>query len=84
MGSSIVHIEGNNLKVDDKEYELTPSLRMLVLYKKPRPQHYTGDDYSVYKAIVTQTRVRAYPNKCTFVIYFIYILFSVGHYKNEK
>ena len=26
MGSSIVHIEGNTLKVDDKEYELTPGL----------------------------------------------------------
>ena len=40
-------------------------LRMLILYKKPRPQHYTSDDYSVYKAIVTQFRVRAYPNKRT-------------------
>ena len=38
---------------------------MLILYKKPRPQHYTSDDYSVYKAIVAQTRVRAYPNKRT-------------------
>ena len=65
MGNSIVHIEGNTLKVDDKEYELTPGLRMLILYKKPRPQHYTSDDYSVYKAIVAQTRVRAYPNKRT-------------------
>ena len=65
MGNSIVHIEGNTLKVDDKEYELTPGLRMLILYKKPRPQHYTSDDYSVYKAIVAQTRVRAYPNKLT-------------------
>ena len=46
MGNSIVHIEGN-LEVDDKEYELTPGLRMLILYKKPRSQHYTSDDYSV-------------------------------------
>ena len=65
MGNSIVHIEGNTLKVDDKEYELTPGLRMLILYKKPRPQHYISDDYSVYKAIVAHTRVRAYPNKRT-------------------
>ena len=65
MGNSIVHIEGNTLKVDDKEYELTPGLRMLILYKKPRPQHYTSDDYSVYKAIVAQTRVRVYSNKRT-------------------
>ena len=50
MGNSIVHIERNTLKVDDKEYELTPGLRMLILYKTPRPQHYTSDDYSVYKA----------------------------------
>ena len=50
------------LKVDDKEYELTPGL---ILYKKPRPQHYTSDDYPVYKAIVAQTRVRTYPNKRT-------------------
>ena len=63
MGNSIVHIEGNTLKVDDKEYELTPDLRMLILYKKLRPQHYTSDDYSVYKAIVGETRVRAYTNK---------------------
>ena len=62
-GNIIVHIEGNTLKVDDKEYELTPGLRMLILYKKPRRQHYTSDD--VYKAIVAQTRVRAYPNKRT-------------------
>ena len=60
-----MHIEGNTLKVDDKEYELTPGLRMLILYKKPRPQHYTSDDYSVYKAIVAQSRVIAYPNKRT-------------------
>ena len=31
MGNSIVHIEGNTLKVDDKEYELTPGLRMLII-----------------------------------------------------
>ena len=61
MGNSIVHIERRTLKVNDKEYELTPSLRMLILYKKPRPQHYTSNDYSVYKEIVAQTRVRAYP-----------------------
>ena len=65
MGNCIVYIEGNTLKVDDIEYELTPGLRMLILYKKPRPQHYTSDDYSVYKAIVAQTRLRAYPNKRT-------------------
>ena len=65
MGYSIVHIEGNTLKVDDKEYELTPGLRMLILYKKPRPQHYTSDDYSVYKAIVVQNKVRAFPNNRT-------------------
>ena len=63
MVNSIVHIEGNTWKVDDKEYSQTTGLRMLILYKKPRPQHYTSDDYSVYKAIVAQTRVRAYPNK---------------------
>ena len=63
MGNSTVHIEGNIPKVDDKVYELTPGLRVLIMYKKPRPQHYTSDDYSVYKAIVAQTRVRAYPNK---------------------
>ena len=40
MGNSIVHIEGNTLKVGDKEYELTPGLRMLIVYKKPRPRHY--------------------------------------------
>ena len=38
--NSIVHIEGNTLKVDDKEYVLMPGLRMLILYKKPLPQHY--------------------------------------------
>ena len=65
MGNSIVHIEGNTLKVDDKEYELTPGLRVLIPYKKLRPQHYTSDDYYVYKAIVAQTRVKAYPNKRT-------------------
>ena len=59
MGNSIVHIEGNTLKVDD---DLTPGLRMLILYKRPRTQHYTSDDYSVYNAIVAQTGVRAYPN----------------------
>ena len=65
MGKNIVHIERNTLKVDGKEYELTPGLRMLILYTKPRPQHYTRDDYSVYKAIVVQTRVMVYPNKRT-------------------
>ena len=32
LGYSTVHIEGNTLKVNDKEYELTPGLRMLILY----------------------------------------------------
>ena len=32
MGNSIVHIEGNTLKMDDKEYGLTPGMRMLILY----------------------------------------------------
>ena len=32
MGNSIVHIDVNTLKVDGKEYELTPGLRMLILY----------------------------------------------------
>ena len=59
MGNSIVHIEGNTLKVNDKEYELMPGLRMLILYNKPQPRYYTSDDYSVYKAIVAQTSVPA-------------------------
>ena len=29
MGNSIVHIEGTTLKVDDKEYELTPAASTL-------------------------------------------------------
>ena len=33
MENSIVHIEGNTLKVNDKEYELMTGLRMLILYK---------------------------------------------------
>ena len=41
------HNEGNTLKVDDKEYALMPGLRMLILYKKRRLQHYNSDDYSV-------------------------------------
>ena len=49
MGNSIVHIEGNTL----------------ILYAKPQPQHYTSDNYSIYKAIVAQTSVRANPNKRT-------------------
>ena len=65
MRNSIVHIEGNTFKVDDNDYEPMPGLRMLILYKKPRLQHYTSDDYSVYKAIFAQTRVRAYTSKCT-------------------
>ena len=62
VGNSIMHIEGN---IDDKGYELTLGLRMLILYQKPRPQHYTSDVYFVYKAIVAQIRTRAYPNKRT-------------------
>ena len=56
MGNSFVHIDGNTLKIDDKEYELAPGLRMLILYKKLQPQHYISEDYSVYKAIIAQTR----------------------------
>ena len=65
MGYSIVHIEGYTMKVDDKEYVLTPGLRVLILYKRPQPRHYTSDDYSVSTAIVARTRVTAYPNKHT-------------------
>ena len=65
MGNKVVHIEDNTLKVDDKEYKLTPGLRVLILYKKPRHQHYSSVDYSTYKALVAQTWVRAFPNTTT-------------------
>ena len=65
MGNSIVPIEGNTLKVDDNEYELTPGLIMLMLYKKPRPQHYPSDGYYVYKAIVAHTSVWTYRSLLT-------------------
>ena len=65
MGNKVVHIEDNRLKVDDKEYKLKPCLRVLILHKKPRPQHYSSDDYSKYKALVGLTWVRTFPNTTT-------------------
>ena len=84
MGNKVVHIEDNSLKVDDKEYKLTPGLRVLILHKKPRPQHYSSDDYSICKALVAQIWVRAYPKTTTGICSRIWLYPEIEQLKNLR
>ena len=58
MGNKVVWVDGNTLKVDDKEYKLTPGLIALITQKHPRPGQWNSNDYQVYKSPVVQTNDR--------------------------
>ena len=61
MGNKVVWGDGKTLEVDDKEYKLTPGLVALITLKHPRPNQW--NDYQVYKELVTQTKVKSFPNR---------------------
>ena len=65
MGNKIVQFDGNKktLTVDDTEYKLSPGLEALVMLKHPRPTQFNSNDYQVYKSLVTQTKVKSFPNR---------------------
>ena len=65
LGNTLLQIDGNGkpLKVDDKEYPLTTGLLALITQKHPRPVHYNGMDYKVYKSLVAQIKFKSYRNR---------------------
>ena len=63
MGNKVVRVDGKTLKVDDKEYKLTPGLIVLILRKYPRSGQWNSNDYQVNKSLVAQTKVKSTPNR---------------------
>ena len=59
MGNKEVTVEGNNIIVDDVEYEGTPGLWSLIM--QASPLEYTEKDLNHYKDLVLQTDVINYP-----------------------
>ena len=65
MGNKVVQFNGNKktLTVDDTEYKLTPCLEALIMLKHPQPTKFNSNDYQVDKSLVTQTKVKSFPNR---------------------
>ena len=57
MGSTLVQIEGNSLKVDEREYQKTPDLVSLITEKHPRPMQWKSEDFRAYKSFVHRARL---------------------------
>ena len=55
MGNKKVLLSGNNLIVNDKEYQGSPGLWELITSKKPDPEIFTDDDYEQYQSILVDT-----------------------------
>ena len=55
MGDKQVLISGNNLIVNDKEYQGTPGLWELITSKTPDSEIFTDDDYEQYQNILVET-----------------------------
>ena len=55
MGDKVVALDGENLYVKDKTYNLTPAL---ITHRQPKGEEYTADDYITYGALVTETNVK--------------------------
>ena len=55
IGDKGVLISGDNLFVNNKEYQGTPGLWELITSKKPDPEIFTDDDYEQYQNILVET-----------------------------
>ena len=55
IGSELVNIENNNIKVDDIIFEGTPGFWELVTSKNPIPENYTEEDLDKYQRLVILT-----------------------------
>ena len=55
IGDSEVVIEGNNIKVGGEEYEGTPGLWELIVYKDPSNITITDEDYENYAKLMVRT-----------------------------
>ena len=55
IGSEVVNIENNNIKVDNTTFEGTPGFWELVTSKNPKPENFTEEDLSKYQQLVILT-----------------------------
>ena len=64
MGNKIVQLNSNKktLTVDDTEYEFTSCLHALIMWKHPRRNQWNSNDYTAYKSLVAQTKLKSFPN----------------------
>ena len=65
MGDKQVLISGNNLIVNDKEYQGTPGLWELITSKTPDPEIFTDGDYEQYQNILVETNAMRQNNDPT-------------------
>ena len=63
MGNKVILGDGKTLKVDDKEYKLTPGLVALITLKHPRPNQWNFNDYRVCNELVAQTKIKSFLNR---------------------
>ena len=60
MGDKEITLKGENIVVDDREYEGTHGLWRLIMENDPK--HYSKIDFKNYKELVLQTNVMNHPN----------------------
>ena len=65
MGDKQVLISGNNLIVNDKEYQGTPGLWELITSKTPDSEIFTDGDYEQYQNILVETNAMRQNNDPT-------------------
>ena len=65
IGDKGVLISGDNLFVNNKEYQGTPGLWELITSKKPDPEMFTDDDYEQYQNILVETNAMKQNNDPT-------------------
>ena len=63
IGSKVVNIEDNDIKVDDIIFEGTPGFWELVVSKNPNPENYTDEDLVKYRQLLLLTNTIYQGNK---------------------
>ena len=57
MGDKVV-VDGDYLYVEGETYHLTPGLQALITHKRPEREDYDDDDFTAYRALVSQTNAK--------------------------
>ena len=61
LGDKDVHLDGNNIIIDQREYKGSPGLWRLLMLNDPK--EYSDDDYQIYQAIARATHLIDNPQR---------------------